>query len=100
MGAVFEVKGRAVGVELFDAVETFAKAFPKIARSYGLDALDRKQSSAARRSVDDLLAAVANVSEERYPAVGLGEDIRLASQDVQGGALAVAGRVLHLAAFV
>ena len=97
IGAVFEVKGQAVGVEMLDAVEPFARVFPKMARSYGLDALDRRVSlNGPPHGVDDLLRAVAAAAEERYPAVGVGEDVRLSSPEVQGGALAVGGRVVHL----
>ena len=100
VGAVFMVKGRAVGVELFDAAEPFAKVFPKVVRSYGLDALDQQHSKAGAREAADLLDAVSKATEERYPAVGLGEDMRFSSSEVQGGALAVAGRVLHLSVLV
>jgi hypothetical protein len=99
VGAVFEVQGQARGVELFDAVEPFARVFPKVVRSYALDSLDRQVARSGRpHAADELIQAVARAAEERYPAVGLGEDVRLSSPEVQGGALAVAGRVLHLSA--
>ena len=36
---------------------------------------------------------------ERFPAVGLGEDLRLSAPTLTGGALAVGDRVVHLCAF-
>lgn len=34
-----------------------------------------------------------------FPALGLGEDFRIESLEITGGALAQNGRVIHLAAF-
>ncbi len=49
----------------------------------------------ALRFVSDTMAA----RVDRFPAVGLGEDLRLASPTLTGGALAVDGKVVHLCAF-
>jgi hypothetical protein len=112
-GAVFVLEGRAVGVELFDAAATWRKLAPKFARSYALDALDaefaRRRGFAAplpargaeslRAATDELLRRVAAAPEKRFPAIGLGEDIRLAGENVAGGALVVGGRLVHLSAF-
>jgi hypothetical protein len=100
VGAVFEVQGQVRGVELFDATEPFARSLPRLVRSYALDALDalgrRGRRPRLTLPAQDLLRAVAEAREEQYPAVGLGDDLRLSSPAVQGGALAVEGRVLHL----
>jgi hypothetical protein len=48
-GAVFAIDGRVVGLELFDSAETLRKLFPKLLRSYGLDALDRARSKPSRK---------------------------------------------------
>lgn len=77
-GALFAINGRVVGLDLFDAPATLASALPKLVRGYALDALDEGQ---------------------RFPAVGLGEDLRLASATLAGGALALDGRLVHLCAF-
>ena len=34
-----------------------------------------------------------------YPTIGEGEDVRIESEDLVGGALEVDGRILHLCAF-
>jgi hypothetical protein len=36
---------------------------------------------------------------ERFPAIGLGEDVRLAGRSVAGGGLTVDGTLIHLVAF-
>ena len=71
-------------------------------RSYALDAIDVASDKAAPvleqealRFVGDTLAA----RVDRFPAVGLGEDLRLAAPTLTGGALTVDGKVVHLCAF-
>ncbi|HWQ00295.1 MAG TPA: DUF6569 family protein, partial [Vicinamibacterales bacterium] len=52
-----------------------------------------------RAAADELLRRVAAAPEKRFPAIGLGEDVRLAGENVAGGALVVGGRLVHLSAF-
>ena len=44
VGAVFTIEGKVCGFELFDSPDTLKKLWPKLMRSYGLDALDRADS--------------------------------------------------------
>ena len=101
-GALFAIGGRIAGMELFDAAATWRALMPKILRSYALDAIEdahpdaRAPAEAAVRSfLEDVQAAV----PERFPAVGEGEDLRLESATLAGGALAADGRIVHLCAF-
>jgi hypothetical protein len=105
-GAVFALDGVPIGLDLFDSPETWRKLAPKLTASYGLDALDRRVGRRPRRGavspeldVTEVLSRVAGVRQERYPAVGLGEDLRLTGDDLSGGALLVDERVVHLAVF-
>jgi len=108
MGAVFAIDGRVVGLELFDSPETFRKLFPKLLRSYGLDALDRALSHPAetgsqpipsRAKAVAFLRQVTAAKEEEFPALREGNDLRLTGPRLTGAALAVDGRVVHLSAF-
>jgi hypothetical protein len=103
-GAVFAVAGRVVGVDLFDSAETFRKLFPKLLRSYGLDALDRARSESpgkgcSREEAGDFLRRVASAEVGEFPAVGEGTDLRLQAGGLTGAALAAGDRILHLGAF-
>ena len=101
-GAVVAIDGKVSGLELFDSSAAFDRYLPKLTRSYALDAIETSTGKAlapsgaeVRRFVDALCAAAG----ERFEALGEGEDIRLTGEGVAGGALAVGGRVVHLAGF-
>jgi len=108
VGAVFAIEGKVVGLELFDSPETLRKLFPKLLRSYGLDALDRARSDPAEKRAQQIptvakaaafLRKVSKAKEEEFPALGEGQDLRLTGSNLTGAALAVDGRVVHLSAF-
>jgi len=109
VGAVFTIEGRVSGFELFDSPNTLRKLWPKLLRSYGLDALDRAGSAGEKEGkptadvgpndVEAFLQKVSGGEMKRYPAIGEGDDIRLSNIGVTGAALAARGRVIHLSAF-
>jgi len=109
VGAVFAIGGKVSGFELFDSPDTLRKLWPKLIRSYGLDALDREVAAGERtekpppgagsNEVEAFLQRLSGAESRPYPAVGEGEDIRLSSADLTGAALAARGRVIHLSAF-
>ena len=74
----------------------------KLVRSYALDAIDtsaEREAPQQPQPPEDFLASVTAAKAERYPAVGLGEDVRLEGTDVVGAALVADGRIVHLSAF-
>jgi len=102
VGAVFLVNGRLAGLELFDAPSTWRTLWPKLVRSYALDAIDRKQVRPPVTPSDErfLIDAVATSQSAVFPAVGEGEDVRLSGHDVIGAALVARERAIHLCAFM
>ena len=111
IGALFAIDGRIVGFDLFDDAATCRKLLPKLVRSYAVDAIDRwsesdssKENRPVRRPIAPLVqgffAATAAAPQQRLPAVGLGEDIRLSANGLVGAALVLDDRVVHLSAFV
>jgi hypothetical protein len=109
VGAVFLIGGKVGGFELFDSPDTLQKLWPKLLRSYGLDALDRAVAAGegdenpppgvGTNKVEAFLQRLSGAESKPYPAVGEGEDIRLSSAGLTGAALAARGRVIHLSAF-
>jgi hypothetical protein len=106
-GAIFAVGERMTGLDLFDSSDTFRKLFPKLLRSYGLDALEQARqkgteadAQSTSTKVDAFLAQVAKAKAEEFPAVGEGVDIRLSCKNLQGAALVADNHVVHLSAFL
>jgi hypothetical protein len=52
-----------------------------------------------RRDPARFLASVSKTAVEKFPAVGLGEDLRLRSPRIAGAALAVDDKLVHVLAF-
>ncbi len=102
VGAVFAINGAIAGLEVFDSTATWRKSMRKIVESYGLDALDRvaEKPSRARRDPARFLASIARAETKTFPAIGLGEDLRLQGAHISGAALTVDDRVVHALAFV
>jgi len=100
VGAVFALDGHIVGLDVFDAAETWLRFSHKLYRSYGLDALD------AGARVDDAsvdihrwLQMVAAAPVAQFPSIGLGQDARFDHPHISGGALVVGEIMIHCAAF-
>lgn len=112
VGALFMIGSRPAGVDLFDHPLTLAALLPKLVRSYALDALDvaaldaaagaptaPPEPEAALGLAERFLRDLEQARGERYPAIGLGEDLRLHGERLTGGALLWSERLIHLGAF-
>ncbi len=101
-GAAFVIGGRLAGVDLFDQPATLTKLWPKVARSYALDALEHSAAAAAPLTADGVqawLRSAADSSLQRYKSPGMGDDVRLESPQVRGGMLVVAEQPVHTELF-
>jgi len=100
-GALFAIGKGVVGLDLFDSPEPLRKLLPKLVRSYALDAIDRsgEGGGAKEETVRGFLHSVKQANAQRFPALGLGEDVRLNSAEITGAALEVGDRLIHLCAF-
>src|SRR5262245_27248271 len=98
-GAVFALNTKVAGLELFDHADVFAKAFPKLVRSWALDAIEDEPALASVPSEDAaraFMAMVAAAEMKSFAAVGQGVDVRLNAAQVTGGAVVDGDRVVHL----
>lgn len=101
VGACFVINGKVRGIELFDVSETCGKLMPKLIRSYALDAIEEGPENIAgeSHSISDFMQAVAAAPADSFEALGEGDDLRIHSASIVGGALAAWERVVHLCAF-
>ena len=101
-GGVFSVAGAICGMDLFDKETTFAALFPKLVRSYGIDALEHGSGTGAapgRDAVSQFLSNLCAGRLDEHDAVGLGHDFRVVAADIIAGGLMVDSELIHLAAF-
>jgi hypothetical protein len=101
VGACFVINGKIRGIELFDMSDTCSKLMPKLIRSYALDAIEERQEEAigVEQGINDFIQTVAAAPADSFAALGEGEDLRIHSTAITGGALAARDRVVHLCAF-
>ena len=102
IGAMFSIDGMISGLDIFDKNSTLKKVLPKLVRSYALDAVEtssQKRNSAIEGDVENFFGMIRAATIERFPAVGLGEDLRLKSRSLSGGALVVDSVLVHFCVF-
>jgi hypothetical protein len=122
-GVVFAFDGRIAGMDLFDKPQTLAKMLPKLAKAYGIDALEtamRRDPSRLRRpdkqdqtrpqenepagrldgrAVESWLRTAARARFDKFPSAGLGDDVRIESKEAVGAGLVVEEQPVHLELF-
>ncbi len=104
-GVIFAIDGGPHGLDLFDARSTFRSLYPKLVRSWSLDAIAARRSGSdlSGEAVDPLilLDRLARRRSRVYPAVGTGVDARLSRRRsrLHGAALVAGERALHVSAF-
>lgn len=115
-GILVFVDGRPAGLDFVSRPEAFGALFPKLVKSYAMEAVllqerrrrgrGRGRSDAARAAVrptvDDaraFLKGAAACEEKKYESVGLGWAYRYAGPGIVGSALAFDEHVVHMAFF-
>ncbi len=105
VGAIFAVHGDIVGLDLFDSEKTLKEIYPKLIKSYALDAISPLPPRGAstlggdRKSAEEFLDAAAKADGTAYPSQGEGKDLRVSGWQITGSALVARGRVVHAAVF-
>lgn len=103
LGMVVALGGQPAGGDVFDQPHTAEQVWPKLVRSYALDALDALESAEGgavdREQVRDLLARARAGRYEVFPSAVLGEDVRLEGDHVVGGGLVHADVPIHITVF-
>ncbi|MEW6141043.1 MAG: DUF6569 family protein [Thermodesulfobacteriota bacterium] len=106
IGMIVFIDGKIAGLELLGNFAAFKKNHAKLVQSYIMDALEtaavRKESvaNASKARVSKVLESAAAATIEKRQSVGLGEDIRLESEEIVGAGLQYEGRVLQMSIFL
>lgn len=98
------VDGEIAGWDILSREGAFQDLFPKLLKSYAMDALikDQKKVTLSRDPIKEarrFLEEIKDCQEKKYPSTGLGEDYRFEGQDKVGSALVVERQVIHMAFF-
>lgn len=106
IGMIVFIDGKIAGLELVGKFSAFKKNHPKLAQSYIMDALEtatvskKSGAKASKARVSKVLESAAAATIEKRQSVGLGEDIRLESEEIVGAGLQYEGRVLQMSIFL
>lgn len=113
-GILVFVDGRPAGLDFVSSEAAFAGLFPKLVKSYAMEAMllaERRrkgrgkgaaaaaEAAPAAEAARAFLKQAAACDEKRYDSVGLGWSYRYAGAGLVGSALAVDGHVVHMAFF-
>jgi len=106
-GIAFGIAGRILGLEIFDHPQVMRRFFPKLVRSYALDALDAVPASNGNAangtmSIDEVRTLVAQIGAAQSfvdSAIGLGEDVRFNGPAISGAALWAKETYVHICTF-
>jgi hypothetical protein len=100
LGVVVAVGNRIICVDAFGSPALFRKMWPKLLRSYVIDAMQsRPEGRIGQKQVQQFIktAALAEVTDQ--PTVGAGRLQRLAAANASGSALVFRSSVIHLDLF-
>ena len=100
-GAIFAIGGKIAGCEVFDNHDTFRKLYPKLIRSYALDAIEQRNTkeSVSVGTAKAFLKELSGAEKKAFDAIGMGSDVRMRGEYLTGAALTVDDALIHLCAF-
>lgn len=101
VGALFAIGGNEFGLDLFSRSDVFARFFPKLVRSYAIDAMERRRTGEPvdKNAAGGFLDRLREGAFDSHPASALGHDVGIVARSAIAGALVVDGNTLHLTAF-
>ncbi len=86
--------------DLFDQAKTLAKLWPKLIRSYTIEAIAWESEMTAEEGKGErLIGALREAHFQVLPSAGLGQKVRIEGEDLVGSAIVYAGQIVHLALF-
>jgi hypothetical protein len=110
-GVLVMIGGAVAGFDFVSREKAFATLFPKLVKSYAMEAwlLGRKetagQGAVGASAVPDLekprvfMTFLEHCEQKSYPSVGLGTDVRFDGPGIVGSALVLDEKLIHMAVF-
>jgi hypothetical protein len=101
-GVAFAISGNLMGLDLFDSAQVMLTFFPKLVRSYALDALDAAADARTQTTAENVASFISDIGAAPSfsdRAVGMGKDVRCTATHLSGAALWALERYIHICAF-
>jgi len=101
-GILVLVGGKVAGMDMLSRSEAFRVIYPKLIKSYVMDAILEKRGKSRANPLETAQAFLADIlqcREQKYESVGHGTDYRYEGGKVVGSALIHEGTVIHMAFF-
>ena len=102
VGSLFSINGRIIGFDLFNSRDTLNKHLEKLVESMAVDALEYRMKSPppGREQARDFIEEFSALETAKYPALGLGEDVRAYSDRLTASALVHKNKAVHVSGFI
>ncbi len=99
VGLACAIDGRTAGIELFEDTSVFNQFFDKLIRAYAAEVVNDDRIATMvpdRKALKHLLRKISRIKCDEYEAVGSGKELRFKIGQLNGSALKVDGRLLHI----
>lgn len=101
-GLIASINGKIAGLDYVSSPRAFADLYPKLLKSYIMDALVEKGKNGSPVDPGDagtFINSIAETDETSHPSISLGEDHRYKGKNLLASALVNKEELIHLAAF-
>jgi len=101
-GLIAFIRGEVAGLEIISSPRVFGLLFPKLLRSYILEAQEIRGNWCESASPTKARAFVKHLGVckvSRHPSVGYGEDVRFQTDSLVGSALLYQSTIIHAVIF-
>jgi len=102
-GLLVMVNGKVVGLDMVSDTGAFRVIYPKLIRSYLMDAILEKpgkgKAASSLEKANSFMSKILTCTEKRYDSVGHGQDYRYEGKKIVGSALIHKNTVIHMAFF-
>jgi len=101
VGVCAVVEGKVIALEMFEEPNIMRQFFSKLMLSYAAEVVARPFRASVvlePKKIRSLLKRIGEAKYDRYPAVGEGEEYRFTVGSLQGTALLVDDRLVHMVA--
>jgi hypothetical protein len=101
VGMAVAIDGKTAGIEFFEDPTVFGQFFDKLMRAYAAEVVHDDSIATMvpdKKGLEHLLQRITKARSSKYEAVGSGSELRFKVGNLNGSALDVDGRLLHLVA--